>query len=135
MNLLYVAIGGAVGSTARYLLAGAINQARAPHAAADTFAVNVIGCFTFGIILAITEHRGALSSSTRAFLLVGMLGGHDILVLRIRNVRHVARCAVSPGRAQCRRAGVSRAAGVVGRVRAGAIVVGTGEPVDRVPGT
>ena len=75
MNLLYVAIGGAVGSTARYLLAGAINQARAPHAAAGTFAVNVLGCFTFGIILAISEHRGALSSSTRAFLLVGVLGG------------------------------------------------------------
>ena len=75
MNLLYVAIGGAVGSTARYLLASAINQARAPHAAAGTFVVNVIGCFTFGIILAISEHRGALSSSTRAFLLVGVLGG------------------------------------------------------------
>jgi fluoride exporter len=75
MNLLYVAIGGAAGSTARYLLAGAINQARAPHAAAGTFAVNVIGCFTFGILLAISEHRGALSSSTGAFPLVGVLGG------------------------------------------------------------
>ena len=75
MNLLYVAIGGAAGSIARYLLAGAINQARAPHAAAGTFAVNVIGCFTFGILLAISEHRGALSSSARAFLLVGVLGG------------------------------------------------------------
>jgi len=30
MNLLYVAIGGAAGSIARYLLSGAINQARAP---------------------------------------------------------------------------------------------------------
>jgi len=37
--------------------------------------VNVIGCFTFGILLAISEHRGALSSSARAFLLVGVLGG------------------------------------------------------------
>ena len=35
----------------------------------------MIGCFTFGILLAISEHRGALSSSTRAFLLVGVLGG------------------------------------------------------------
>lgn len=74
MNLLYVAIGGALGSTARYLLGGAINHGRAPHSAAGTFAVNIIGCFTFGVILAITEHRGPLSSSARAFLLVGVLG-------------------------------------------------------------
>jgi fluoride ion exporter CrcB/FEX len=46
MNLLCVAVGGAVGSTARYLLAAAINQARAPHAAAGSFAVN--GCFILG---------------------------------------------------------------------------------------
>lgn len=75
MNLLYVALGGALGSTARYLLAGAINEGRTPHAATGTFVVNVIGCFTFGIIFALTEHRGALSSSTRTFLLVGVLGG------------------------------------------------------------
>ena len=121
MNLLYVAIGGAVGSTARYLLAGAINQARAPHAAAGTFAVNVIGCFTFGIILAITEHRGALSASSRAFLLVGVLGGFTTFS-SYAYVRDVARCTVSAGRAQCRRAGVSWAAGVVGRVRAGRLL-------------
>jgi len=118
MNLLYVAIGGAVGSTARYLLAGAINQGRAPHAAGGTFAVNVIGCFTFGIILAITEHRGALSSSARAFLLVGVLGGFTTFSSYAYETFVMFRkCAVSAGCAQCSRAGVSRAAGVVGGTR------------------
>jgi CrcB protein len=75
MNLPYVALGGALGSTAA-IFSQAPSTRLAPRMRQPAhFAVNVIGCFTFGIILAIAEHRGALSSSTRAFLLVGCVGG------------------------------------------------------------
>jgi len=87
MNLLYVAIGGAVGSTARYLLAGAINQARAPHAAAGTFAVNVIGCFTLRNPphnQRTSRRSGELDSRVPARGSARRV--HDIFVLRVRNV-------------------------------------------------
>lgn len=75
MTLVYVAIGGALGSSARFLLAGAINRHGALYAPAGTFVVNVLGCFLFGVIVALADRRLPLAASTRAFLLVGVLGG------------------------------------------------------------
>ena len=75
MILLYVALGGAIGSSVRFLLAGAINSPGSPHSPAGTFVVNLIGCFAFGAIASLADRRFPLTISTRAFLLVGILGG------------------------------------------------------------
>lgn len=75
MSLLYAAIGGALGSTARYLLASLIARHAATHAAAGTFVVNVLGCFLFGLIAALADRRFPLSAPARAFVLAGVLGG------------------------------------------------------------
>ncbi len=75
MNLVYVAMGGALGSSARYLLAGAINRHGSVIAPAGTFVVNVLGCFLFGILVGLADRRLPLSVPARAFLLVGVLGG------------------------------------------------------------
>lgn len=40
-----------------------------------TFAVNVLGCFAFGVLAGVGDHRLTLSTQARAFLLVGLLGG------------------------------------------------------------
>ncbi len=73
--ILYVALGGAIGSVARYLLAGALNASGPPQSPAGTFAVNVIGCFLFGLIAGGAERQFTLDAHGRAFLLAGLLGG------------------------------------------------------------
>ncbi len=73
---LVVAVGGAIGATARYALAGFVHRFASPFFPWGTFLVNVSGCFVFGAIAGLAEARGGLSPLARAFLLVGILGGY-----------------------------------------------------------
>ncbi|HUR35033.1 MAG TPA: fluoride efflux transporter CrcB [Vicinamibacterales bacterium] len=75
MNILLIAIGGAVGSVCRYLLSAAVLRATGTLFPAGTFAVNVIGCVAFGVIAGATQERFTLSPEMRALLLAGVLGG------------------------------------------------------------
>ena len=75
MNLLLIAIGGAVGSVARYSVSRVAVHLVDVSYPVGTFAVNVLGCFAFGLIAGVGDHRLALSTQARAFLLVGLLGG------------------------------------------------------------
>jgi CrcB protein len=75
VNLLLVAIGGAVGSAARYLLTAAVARHTPPVFPFGTFAVNAAGCVVLGLIVGAAEQRFLLSTGARAFLLVGVLGG------------------------------------------------------------
>jgi fluoride exporter len=75
MTVLYVALGGAIGCVARYLLGGAISRYTAPASPLSTFTVNIIGCFAFGLIAAFAERHFVLNPARRAFLLIGLLGG------------------------------------------------------------
>jgi CrcB protein len=75
MRLLYVALGGALGSMARDLISSSINRGTPAPSPRGTFFVNVIGCLVFGLFAGLAERRLPLSASTRAFLFVGVLGG------------------------------------------------------------
>ena len=75
MNLLLIAIGGALGSVARYLLSTLVLRATGTLFPLGTFVVNAIGCFAFGLIAGAADQRLALSPEARAFLLIGILGG------------------------------------------------------------
>jgi CrcB protein len=79
---LYIAAGGALGSVARYWMAGAIDgrlNAGFPHMAFPwgTVLVNIAGSFAIGIFAAMAagESRWGLSDSARLFLMVGICGG------------------------------------------------------------
>jgi CrcB protein len=72
---LLVALGGAIGSAARYALAGAVHRFAPPYFPYGTFVVNVAGCLAFGFIFAVSEQRFVIGPPLRAFLLVGVLGG------------------------------------------------------------
>lgn len=80
-TLIAVALGGALGSTARYLLAGWAQQRAAGARGwlalfpAGTLAVNLIGCFAIGFLAALFQERLAGDPATRTFALVGVLGG------------------------------------------------------------
>jgi CrcB protein len=73
---LLVAIGGAIGATTRYLVADLVHRVASPYFPWGTFVVNITGCFVFGLIVAAGEASGVLGPLTRAFVLVGVLGGY-----------------------------------------------------------
>jgi fluoride exporter len=70
-----IALGGALGSLARYLVAGAVHRYSSPYFPYGTFVVNIAGCLLFGVIFGLSEHRFVVGPTMRAFLLIGVLGG------------------------------------------------------------
>jgi CrcB protein len=74
--VLLVALGGAIGSVARYKLSGLVLHHtidwRFP---AGTFAVNVLGCLVAGVLAGLAEEHDLLSPDTRILLFSGLLGG------------------------------------------------------------
>ena len=75
MNLLLIAIGGALGSVARYLLSTLVLRVSGTLFPLGTFIVNLAGCVAFGAIVGAAQQRFVLTPEARAFLLVGVLGG------------------------------------------------------------
>lgn len=70
VTVIWVAAGGAVGSLARYGLAGAINVRSHPW---GTIVVNIAGSLMLGYLVGIWGFR--LDEPTRVGLAVGVLGG------------------------------------------------------------
>jgi CrcB protein len=75
MRWVVIAAGGAIGSVARSLFSTAVLRASGSLFPVGTFAVNLVGCVVFGAIAGAAEQRVQLAPETRAFLLVGILGG------------------------------------------------------------
>lgn len=71
-----VALGGALGSVARYKLSGLVLHHtidwRFP---AGTFTVNVLGCLVAGVLAGLAEKHDLLSADARILLFTGLLGG------------------------------------------------------------
>jgi len=75
VNLLLIAIGGALGSVARYAFSTAVLRITGSLFPVGTFAVNVVGCVAFGVIAGLADRRFVFGPDARAFLLIGLLGG------------------------------------------------------------
>jgi CrcB protein len=73
-QLLVIGFGGAFGAVARYGLSGLVQERSGSSFPAGTLAVNLLGCLLVGAVMALVE-RQLLAPSTRAFLVVGVLGG------------------------------------------------------------
>jgi CrcB protein len=71
-----VAIGGGVGAVLRYWV-GSLVQSSVPGTSfpIGTLAVNVVGCFTIGVVAELAERRGYMTGEARAFVVIGVLGG------------------------------------------------------------
>ncbi|AUH35194.1 fluoride efflux transporter CrcB [Paracoccus tegillarcae] len=69
---LQVAIGGAIGATARYATYRAIG-AHSPGFPVATGVVNVLGSFVMGVLAALMAHR--IGNQYAPLLLTGVLGG------------------------------------------------------------
>jgi fluoride exporter len=75
-SAMLVALGGALGSVARFKLSGwLLHHAIDWKFPVGTFAVNVIGCLLAGILAGLAEKHDLLSADTRLLLFTGVLGG------------------------------------------------------------
>ncbi len=76
-RLLLVAVGGALGSVARYQTAGWVPRLTGPGAPwSGTFTVNIIGGFLMGVLVGFLAFRGGADQERWRILLgVGILGG------------------------------------------------------------
>ncbi|RZT47384.1 camphor resistance protein CrcB [Sphingomonas sp. BK036] len=72
--LLYVMVGGAVGSGARYLTGRAMTALLGPDYPFGTLAVNLIGGLLMGVLVGVLA-RNTASEAWRLLLAVGVLGG------------------------------------------------------------
>ena len=73
--ILLVAVGGAVGSVARYLMASSIQTATGWEFPLGTVLVNILGCFLIGVLYVLLIARPDPRQDLRALLMVGVMGG------------------------------------------------------------
>ena len=72
---LLVAVGGLIGSVARYLMAGWVQNLNGSEFPLGTLAVNVSGSFILGMVMTLALERGLLSADVRVLLGTGFCGG------------------------------------------------------------
>ena len=75
MNLVIIALGGALGAVSRFLMGNAVSKAVGSALPYGTFVINLVGCFAMGLLMTIIVDRELLSAAWRLFLCVGFLGG------------------------------------------------------------
>ncbi|OGV32485.1 MAG: chromosome condensation protein CrcB [Lentisphaerae bacterium GWF2_45_14] len=73
-KLLLISAAGALGTLARYGLAGLVQRNSGTFFPCGTLAVNAVGCLIAGLLWTLCEYRLQISGSTRAIFFVGFLG-------------------------------------------------------------
>lgn len=75
-TLFLIGTGGFIGSILRYLVSGYAQQlSKSIQFPFGTLAVNILGCALVGFLAELADQRGVITGETRAFLIVGILGG------------------------------------------------------------
>ena len=74
-ELIYVFIGGGLGSLVRFLLSKWVNAFHNSTFPFGTFTINIIACFALGFIIGLADHKQLLSPASRLFWAVGFCGG------------------------------------------------------------
>ncbi len=72
-TILQVALGGAIGASARYAVGVALLRAMGPGFPVATIAVNIVGSFLMGAFVVFAGSRGLTHLSP--FVMTGILGG------------------------------------------------------------
>ncbi|HET6616148.1 MAG TPA: fluoride efflux transporter CrcB [Dehalococcoidia bacterium] len=73
MNALYLVVGGAMGTLARYYVSGWFADLGGPKPL-GIFVVNIAGAFLIGLFLTLGEERFLSSAELRLLIAVGFLG-------------------------------------------------------------
>jgi len=75
VTIAAIALGGALGSVLRYLLASAVQGVTGRQFPLGTLSVNVLGFLLIGFVYVWMLERTAASVPVRAFWMIGVLGG------------------------------------------------------------
>lgn len=73
-KLLNLIIGGALGTVARYVLAGAVYRLAGAGFPYGTLIVNVSGCFILGSLATLADKKFILGPDARVLLMIGFCG-------------------------------------------------------------
>lgn len=74
-TILAVALGGAAGAVARYLVMGRVAHALGAAFPWGTLAVNILGCLVYGALAEIFARKWSPGGEVQALLTAGFLGG------------------------------------------------------------
>jgi CrcB protein len=74
-TILYIAIGGAIGSVLRFLTTILVSKFWSNQFPLATFIANVIGCFLMGLIIGFLVKNHLEDSNIKWFLVTGFCGG------------------------------------------------------------
>jgi fluoride exporter len=77
MGVLFVAVGGAIGSVTRYLVGGWIASRFGSAFPYGTLVINITASFIIGFFLAFAQERASLNPNWRLFVAVGFVGGYS----------------------------------------------------------
>ncbi len=77
MTYLWIAIGSALGGTARYWMALAVARLTGPEFPWGTILINILGSLVIGVFAALAQPGGrwAVPLDAQAFVMVGLCGG------------------------------------------------------------
>jgi len=75
-TILYIAIGGAIGSVLRFLTSVLVTKFWSSTFPLATFITNVIGCFLIGVFIGFLEKNNLTDSALKWFLVTGFCGGY-----------------------------------------------------------
>jgi CrcB protein len=73
--VLLAATGGALGSSARYLVSIGAGKLLGMGFPWGTLIVNIVGCFVMGLLVGLGATRLTISDEARVFIATGILGG------------------------------------------------------------
>lgn len=76
MTILFVALGGAIGSVLRYKIGDWVQTGTGSGFPYGTLLVNVTGAFIAGLLATYLLERTSVSPEVRTGLLIGVLGGY-----------------------------------------------------------
>lgn len=74
-RFLWICLGGAIGTGARYLLSGWVLRWTGPGFPYGTLAVNVLGSFLISLLMAVSLETELISPTLRVVLATGVMGG------------------------------------------------------------
>jgi len=92
-KLTLLAIAGALGTLARYGLAGFAQRIGGSSFPWGTLTVNIIGCFLAGLLWALFESRWTVSGETRLLVLVGFMGAFTTFSAYILETNELVRAS------------------------------------------
>jgi len=74
-TILYIAIGGALGSVLRFLTTVLVSKFWSNHFPAATFVINILGCFLVGLFFGFLVKNNMTETNFKWFLITGFCGG------------------------------------------------------------